>query len=31
LYVFDYGKAPPTRESISQFPILPSAGVTIRF
>jgi hypothetical protein len=31
LYVFDYEKAPPTRESISQFPILPSAGVTIRF
>ena len=31
IYVFDYEKAPPTRASISQFPILPSAGVTIRF
>ncbi|HEY6829974.1 MAG TPA: TonB-dependent receptor [Gemmatimonadaceae bacterium] len=31
LYVFDYEKAPPTREAISQFPLLPSAGVTIRF
>jgi hypothetical protein len=31
LYVFDYSKAPPTREAISQFPILPSVGVTIRF
>jgi hypothetical protein len=31
IYVFDYGKAPPTRAAISQFPILPSAGVTIRF
>ena len=31
LYVFDYSKSPPTRESISQFPLLPSAGVTIRF
>jgi len=31
LYVFDYEDAPPTRETISQFPLLPSAGVTIRF
>ncbi len=31
LYVFNYEKAPPTREAISQFPLLPSAGVTIRF
>jgi hypothetical protein len=31
LYVFDYSKSPPTREAISQFPLLPSAGVTIRF
>ncbi len=31
LYVFDYTKAPPTREAISQFPILPSAGVSVRF
>lgn len=29
LYVFDYTKAPPTRQAISQFPFLPSAGVTI--
>ena len=31
LYVFDYSKAPPTRQAISQFPFLPSAGVTIQF
>jgi hypothetical protein len=31
LYVFDYTKSPPTRASISQFPFLPSAGVSIRF
>jgi hypothetical protein len=31
LYVFDYTKNPPTREAISQFPLLPSAGVTIQF
>jgi hypothetical protein len=31
LYVFDYGKNPPTRQAISQFPLLPSAGVTVRF
>ena len=31
LYVFDYTKSPPTRQAISQFPLLPSAGVTIQF
>jgi len=31
LYVFDYTKSPPTRQAISQFPLLPSAGVTIHF
>jgi hypothetical protein len=31
LYIFDYTKSPPTRQAISQFPLLPSAGVTIRF
>ena len=31
LYVFDYSKAPPTRQAISQFPFLPSIGVTVRF
>ena len=31
LYVFDYTTSPPTRQAISQFPFLPSAGVTIRF
>jgi len=31
LYIFDYSKNPPTRQAISQFPLLPSAGVTIRF
>ena len=31
LYVFDYSKSPPTRQAISQFPLLPSAGVTIHF
>jgi hypothetical protein len=30
-YVFDYTKSPPTREAISQFPFLPSAGVSLRF
>ncbi|MGH7616154.1 MAG: carboxypeptidase-like regulatory domain-containing protein [Gemmatimonadaceae bacterium] len=30
-YVFDYTASPPTREAISQFPLLPSAGVSIRF
>ena len=31
LYVFDYTESPPTRQAISQFPFLPSAGVSIRF
>lgn len=31
LYVFDYTKSPPTRQAISQFPFLPSAGVSIHF
>ena len=31
LYIFDYSKTPPTRQAISQFPLLPSAGVTIQF
>jgi hypothetical protein len=31
LYIFDYTKNPPTRQAISQFPLLPSAGVTIHF
>ena len=31
LYIFDYSKSPPTRQAISQFPLLPSAGVTIQF
>ncbi|MEP6494886.1 MAG: alkaline phosphatase family protein [bacterium] len=31
LYVFDYEKSPPTRQAISQFPLLPSVGVTIQF
>jgi hypothetical protein len=31
MYVFDYSASPPTKEAISQFPLLPSAGVSIRF
>jgi hypothetical protein len=31
LYVFDYQSSPPRRESVSQFPLLPSAGVSISF
>ena len=31
MYVFDYTASPPTKEAISQFPLLPSAGVSIRF
>ncbi len=30
-YIFDYAKSPPTREAISQFPILPSIGVKVAF
>ena len=31
LYILDYGVAPPIRRTISQFPILPSVGVSIVF
>ena len=31
IYIFDYTKSPPTRQAISQFPLLPSAGVSIQF
>ncbi len=31
MYVFDYTASPPTKQAISQFPLLPSAGVSIRF
>lgn len=31
IYVFDYTRNPPTRQAISQFPFLPSAGVTIHW
>ena len=31
LYLFDYADRPPTRRSISQFPIVPTAGVSIVF
>ncbi len=31
LYVFDYAASPPTKQAISQFPLLPSAGVSIHF
>ncbi|MEO9034900.1 MAG: carboxypeptidase regulatory-like domain-containing protein [Gemmatimonadaceae bacterium] len=31
IYIFDYSKNPPTRQAISQFPFLPSAGVAIHF
>ena len=31
IYIFDYSKSPPTRQAISQFPLLPSAGVAIHF
>jgi hypothetical protein len=31
IYTFDYTKNPPTRESQSQFPFLPSVGVTVAF
>jgi hypothetical protein len=30
-YVFDYAGNPPTREAISQFPLLPSLGLTVEF
>ena len=31
IYTFDYTDNPPTREAISQFPILPSVGLTVQF
>jgi hypothetical protein len=31
IYVFDYTSNPPTRTAISQFPLLPSAGVTVKW
>lgn len=31
LYVLDYGEAPPVRRTISQFPFVPSIGVSIDF
>jgi hypothetical protein len=31
LYAFDYGTTPPTRSSISQFPILPTVGLEFEF
>ncbi len=31
LYAFDYGTTPPTRSSISQFPILPTIGLEFEF
>jgi hypothetical protein len=31
IYRFDYEDQPPTREAISQFPILPTIGVTVEF
>jgi hypothetical protein len=31
IYTFDYTRNPPTREASSQFPLLPSLGLTVRF
>ena len=31
IYAFDYQNNPPTRTSISQFPLLPSVGLTVEF
>ncbi len=31
LYAFDYGTSPPTRSSISQFPLLPTFGLEFEF
>ena len=30
-YVWDYSAKPPTRVAVSQFPFLPSAGLTVKF
>jgi hypothetical protein len=31
VYLYKYGNVPPTRRAISQFPVLPSAGVRVAF
>ena len=31
VYTFDYGARPPTRQAVSQFPLLPSVGLTVEF
>ena len=31
IYSFDYTRNPPTREAASQFPFLPSIGLTVAF
>jgi len=31
IYTFDYTRNPPTREASSQFPLLPSLGITVAF
>jgi len=31
VYAFDYQANPPTRTAISQFPLLPSVGLTVEF
>ena len=31
IYTFDYTTNPPTREAASQFPFLPSLGLTVTF
>ena len=31
VYTFDYRANPPTRTAVSQFPLLPSVGLTVEF
>lgn len=31
VYTFDYASRPPTRQAVSQFPLLPSAGLSVEF
>jgi hypothetical protein len=31
VYLYKYSSEPPTRRAISQFPVLPSAGVRVAF
>ena len=31
VYTFDYGAQPPTRQAVSQFPLLPSIGLAVEF